>query len=108
MWCLEMKGSLRWMSLLRPGRPRPRPLAPALLIVLRGVARGAAPPLLRREPVLVRGLRPERRAGGIGERFMGSLLCWSLFCEVWFQLRVMWWMESLAATTTRRRGSRGV
>lgn len=59
------------MSLLR-APPRPRPLAPALLIVFRGVARAGAPPLLGREPVLVRALRPERRAaldfcfGGIG------------------------------------------
>ncbi len=43
-------------------------------MIFRGVARAAAaPPLLRREPVLVRALRPERRAGlgfcfgGIGE-----------------------------------------
>ena len=52
------------MSLVRaPPRPRPRPLPAALLIVFRGVPRAAAPPLLRREPVLVRAVRPERRAG---------------------------------------------
>lgn len=50
------------MSLLR-APPRPRLLAPALLIVFRGVARAGAPPLLGREPVLVRALRPEGRAG---------------------------------------------
>lgn len=67
-------GSLRWMSLPR-GLPRPPFLLPALLMVFRGVARAAAaPPLLCREPVLVRAPRPERRPalalalGGIGER----------------------------------------
>jgi len=89
-------------------------------MIFRGVARAAAaPPLLRREPVLVRALRPERRAGlalalgGIGERDEGRVLinC-NCFRPAWvgFNRARCAGLQVSAATTTRRRAwqERGV
>lgn len=100
------------MSLPR-GLPRPPFLLPALLIVLRGVARAAAAaPLLCREPVLVRAPRPERRAGlalalgGIGGRDDGRVLInGNCFRPAWagFNRARCARLQVLAATTTRRR-----